>query len=161
MLGLDRYSVPYHDAKLKGFEPDGWDVRGLPWVVRCDWLDLTFTNGFLYGLVSPCRLFLSPLSSLAHSLDDERRRMSKRRTFANHFRSKQDDEDNFRAQPDWHAPGLAEERISKLVKVHTDQLKYPPSFISLHSGRQSLSLLLLPLNISGEWYRPMRGVGTR
>lgn len=100
MLGLDRYSVPYHDAKLKGFEPDGWDVRGLPWVVRCDWLDLTFTNGFLYGL---------------------------------------DDEDNFRAQPDWHAPGLAEERISKLVKVHTDQLKYPPSFISLHSGLWDLA----------------------
>ncbi len=49
---------------------------------------------------------------------------------------KQDDEDNFREQPDWHAPGLAEDRIHQLIKVHTDQMKYPPSFISLHSGRK-------------------------
>lgn len=58
-----------------------------------------------------------------------------------------DDEDNFRQQPDWHPPGLAEERIDKLVKVHTDQLKYPPSFISLHSGRTSL---LSPLSIQSQ-----------
>ncbi|KAK4704104.1 hypothetical protein P7C70_g2107, partial [Phenoliferia sp. Uapishka_3] len=98
MLGLPRYSVPYDDFSKKGQVPAGWDERGIPWIVEVPWLDLTFTNGFMYGL---------------------------------------DDEDNFRQQPDWHPPGMAEERVDKLFKVHTDQLKYPPSFISIHSGRAS------------------------
>lgn len=55
----------------------------------------------------------------------------------------QDDEDNFRLQPDWHPPGLAEDRINQLFKVHTDQLKYPPSFISLHSGRELTNAFFL------------------
>lgn len=51
-------------------------------------------------------------------------------------RPPQDDEDNFRQQPDWHPPGKAEDRIDQLFKVHTDQLPHPPSFISIHSGRE-------------------------
>lgn len=52
MLGLERYPVPYDDVTKKGFVPDGWDHRGIPWIVEVPWLDLTFTNGFMYGLVS-------------------------------------------------------------------------------------------------------------
>lgn len=102
MLGLPRYPVPYDDASAKGKVPEGWDERGIPWVVEVPWLGLTFTNGFMYGL---------------------------------------DDEDNFRQQPDWHPPGKAEDRIEQLFKVHASQLEFPPSFISLHSGR--------------EWYLPL------
>lgn len=51
MLGLPRYPVPYDDFSKKGDVPPGWDERGIPWVVEVPWLDLTFTNGFLYGLV--------------------------------------------------------------------------------------------------------------
>lgn len=123
MLGLPRYSVPYDDYSRKGEVPKGWDGRGVPWVIHAPWLDLTLTNGFLYGLV---RLFLFSFSVS--------------RTEQTDTNKPKDDEDNFRQQPDWHPPGLAEERIDKLVKVHTDQLKYPPSFISLHSGRKSPSL---------------------
>ncbi|KAI5475512.1 hypothetical protein MNV49_001326 [Pseudohyphozyma bogoriensis] len=100
MLGLPRYCVPYDDFSKKGVVPEGWDDRGIPWVVEVPWLRLTFTNGFMYGL---------------------------------------DDEDNFRQQPDWHPPGMAEERVSKLFAVHTSQLDYPPSFISLHSGLWDLA----------------------
>ncbi|ORY41111.1 hypothetical protein BCR35DRAFT_311378 [Leucosporidium creatinivorum] len=60
-------------------------------------------------------------------------------TFTNGFMYGLDDEDNFRQQPDWHPPGQAEERVDKLFKVHTDQLPYPPSFISLHSGLWDLA----------------------
>lgn len=52
MLGLPRYPVPYDDFSKKGFVPPGWDERGIPWVVEVPWLGLTFTNGFMYGLVS-------------------------------------------------------------------------------------------------------------
>ena len=97
MLGLPRYPVPYDDFSAKGKVPEGWDERGIPWVVEVPWLGLTFTNGFMYGL---------------------------------------DDEDNFKQQPDWHPPGKAEDRIDQLFKVHASQLDYPPSFISLHSGRE-------------------------
>lgn len=51
MLGLPRYPVPYDDASKKGVVPAGWDERGIPWVVEVPWLDTTFTNGFMYGLV--------------------------------------------------------------------------------------------------------------
>lgn len=51
MLGLPREPVPYDDYTKIGTVPDGWDNRGIPWVVSVPWLDLTFTNGFLYGLV--------------------------------------------------------------------------------------------------------------
>lgn len=51
MLGLPRYPVPYDDFSKKGQVPPGWDERGIPWVVEVPWLDLTFTNGFMYGLV--------------------------------------------------------------------------------------------------------------
>jgi len=64
MLGLERYSVPYADASQKGKVPEGWDERGIPWVISVPWLDLTFTNGFLYGLVRPSRLSHSPLAPL-------------------------------------------------------------------------------------------------
>lgn len=63
MLGLPRYSVPYSDFSKKGTVPEGWDERGIPWVVEVPWLDLTFTNGFLYGLVRR-PLFLSPFCTL-------------------------------------------------------------------------------------------------
>jgi hypothetical protein len=125
MLGLPRYPVPYADFKQKGIVPTGWDERGIPWVVEVPWLDLTFTNGFLYGLVS-CRYLFS--SSFSQISDSDLSFFPQNK--------KQDDEDNFREQPDWHAPGLAEDRIHQLIKVHTDQMKYPPSFISLHSGRK-------------------------
>lgn len=52
MLGLPRYPVPYDDFSKKGFVPPGWDERGIPWVVEVPWLGTTFTNGFMYGLVS-------------------------------------------------------------------------------------------------------------
>lgn len=58
----------------------------------------------------------------------------------------QDDEDNFRQQPDWHPPGKAEDRIDQLFKVHTDQLPHPPSFISIHSGREYRPHSHLPLS---------------
>lgn len=51
MLGLPRYCVPYDDFSKKGQVPPGWDERGIPWVVEVPWLGLTFTNGFMYGLV--------------------------------------------------------------------------------------------------------------
>ncbi|KAM0746927.1 hypothetical protein T439DRAFT_329199 [Meredithblackwellia eburnea MCA 4105] len=100
MCGLPRYPVPYDDFSAKGKVPEGWDERGIPWVIEIPWLNTTFTNGFMYGL---------------------------------------DDEDNFRQQPDWHPPGKAEDRVDKLFKVHTGQLKYPPSFISIHSGLWDLA----------------------
>ncbi|GAA5932462.1 hypothetical protein JCM1841_000589 [Sporobolomyces salmonicolor] len=100
MLGLPRYCVPYDDFARKGQVPEGWDERGIPWVVEIPWLRTTFTNGFMYGL---------------------------------------DDEDNFRQQPDWHPPGKAEDRVDQLFKVHTDQLPFPPSFISIHSGLWDLA----------------------
>lgn len=50
ILELERYVVPYEDVTRKGFVPEDWDERGLPWVVEVPWLDLTFTNGFFYGL---------------------------------------------------------------------------------------------------------------
>ncbi|GAA5865796.1 hypothetical protein JCM1840_006249, partial [Sporobolomyces johnsonii] len=100
MLGLPRYCVPYDDFAKKGQVPEGWDERGIPWVVEIPWLGTTFTNGFMYGL---------------------------------------DDEDNFRQQPDWHPPGKAEDRVDQLFKVHTDQLPFPPSFISIHSGLWDLA----------------------
>jgi len=59
--------------------------------------------------------------------------------FTNGFFYGLDDEDNLRFQPDWHPPGLAEDRIDELFKVHTDQLPRPPSFISLHSGLWDLA----------------------
>ncbi|GAA5876797.1 hypothetical protein JCM3774_003476 [Rhodotorula dairenensis] len=100
MLGLPRYCVPYDDFDKKGVVPEGWDERGIPWVIEIPWLNTYFTNGFMYGL---------------------------------------DDEDNFRQQPDWHPPGKAEDRIDQLFKVHTDQLPFPPSFISVHSGLWDLA----------------------
>jgi hypothetical protein len=54
MLGLERYPVPYDDATKKGYVPEGWDFRGIPWIVEVPWLDLQFTNGFIYGLVRLC-----------------------------------------------------------------------------------------------------------
>ncbi|KDE04566.1 hypothetical protein MVLG_05034 [Microbotryum lychnidis-dioicae p1A1 Lamole] len=55
-------------------------------------------------------------------------------TLTNGFFYGVDDEDNFKQQPDWHAPGKAEDRTDQLFKVHTAQLPQEPSFISLHSG---------------------------
>lgn len=52
MLGLPRYCVPYDDFDKKGVVPEGWDERGIPWVVEIPWLGTYFTNGFFYGLVS-------------------------------------------------------------------------------------------------------------
>lgn len=52
MLGLPRYCVPYDDFEKKGVVPEGWDERGIPWVVEIPWLNTFFTNGFMYGLVS-------------------------------------------------------------------------------------------------------------
>jgi hypothetical protein len=49
-----------------------------------------------------------------------------------------DDLDEFSKQGDWHAPGLAEERIDQLFAPFTSMLKRPPTFISLHSGRTSV-----------------------
>ncbi|SCZ97355.1 BZ3500_MvSof-1268-A1-R1_Chr4-2g07159 [Microbotryum saponariae] len=60
-------------------------------------------------------------------------------TLTNGFFYGVDDEDNFKQQPDWHAPGKAEDRIDKLLKVHTAQLPQEPSFISLHSGLWDLA----------------------
>lgn len=64
MLGLPRYPVPYDDFSKKGFVPPGWDERGIPWVVEVPWLGLTFTNGFMYGLVSR-RAFSCPSATHA------------------------------------------------------------------------------------------------
>ncbi|BGP19478.1 hypothetical protein JCM10213v2_007573 [Rhodosporidiobolus nylandii] len=50
MLGLPRYCVPYDDFSKKGVVPQGWDERGIPWVVEIPWLNTFFTNGFMYGL---------------------------------------------------------------------------------------------------------------
>lgn len=55
MLGLPRYPVPYEDASRVGEVPNGWDPRGIPWIIDVPWLDLQFTNGFMYGLVSRAR----------------------------------------------------------------------------------------------------------
>lgn len=52
MLGLPRYCTPYDDFSAKGRVPEGWDDRGIPWTVEIPWLNTTFTNGFMYGLVS-------------------------------------------------------------------------------------------------------------
>lgn len=57
MLGLPRYCVPYNDFSKKGVVPEGWDERGIPWVVEIPWLGTYFTNGFMYGLVSYRTLF--------------------------------------------------------------------------------------------------------
>lgn len=46
----------------------------------------------------------------------------------------QDDSDEFQVQPDWHAPGLAEDRISELFLPMTEGMGIVPTFISLHSG---------------------------
>lgn len=67
MLGLPRYSVPYDDYSRKGEVPKGWDGRGVPWVIHAPWLDLTLTNGFLYGLVR-LPLFTSPSRELENEL---------------------------------------------------------------------------------------------
>lgn len=56
MVGLPRYCVPYDDFEKKGVVPEGWDERGIPWVVEIPWLNTYFTNGFMYGLVSPTRI---------------------------------------------------------------------------------------------------------
>lgn len=58
-------------------------------------------------------------------------------TFTNGFLYGLDDEDDFSEQVDWHAPGLAEDRLHQLIKKHTNQLDVQPSFISLHSGCKS------------------------
>lgn len=58
MVGLPRYCVPYDDFEKKGVVPEGWDERGIPWVVEIPWLNTYFTNGFMYGLVS---LIANPL----------------------------------------------------------------------------------------------------
>lgn len=52
MLGLPRYCTPYDDASKVGVVPPGWDERGIPWIIQIPWLGTTFTNGFMYGLVS-------------------------------------------------------------------------------------------------------------
>lgn len=71
MLGLPRYCVPYDDFDKKGIVPEGWDERGIPWVIEIPWLNTYFTNGFMYGLVSlgtlPTWFFLEPADPLQRS----------------------------------------------------------------------------------------------
>ncbi|KAM0786895.1 hypothetical protein ACM66B_002319 [Microbotryomycetes sp. NB124-2] len=59
--------------------------------------------------------------------------------FTNGFFYGLDDEENFRAQPDWHPPGKAEDRVDQLFKPHSRQMPQPPSFISIHSGLWDLA----------------------
>ena len=51
-----------------------------------------------------------------------------------------DDIDDFQHQPDWHAPGLAEDRIEQLFYPFTKSLPHAPDFIQIHSGMWDLAL---------------------
>ena len=56
-----RTGVKYHRAAYHNItqeRPEGWDERGVPWVVKVPTFNLTFANGFFYGLVS--RRIVSP-----------------------------------------------------------------------------------------------------
>lgn len=73
MMGLPRYCVPYDDFSKKGVVPEGWDERGIPWVVEIPWLNTYFTNGFMYGLVRFLSSFLPLLDFFSLTFDAEYR----------------------------------------------------------------------------------------
>ena len=48
--GVQYHRAAYHNITQE--RPEGWDERGVPWVVKVPTYNLTFANGFFYGLVS-------------------------------------------------------------------------------------------------------------
>lgn len=48
--GVQYHRAAYHDITQE--RPEGWDERGVPFVVKVPSSNLTFANGFFYGLVS-------------------------------------------------------------------------------------------------------------
>lgn len=61
-------------------------------------------------------------------------------TVANCFMYGLDDSIDFEKQVDWHAPGLAEDRIEQLCAPMVNQLDHPPTVIQLHSGMWDVAL---------------------
>lgn len=122
LLGANFRGFSYTD--IDGPVPEGWDPRNTPWEV-----DL--------GLLNPRNRHTPNPKNPAAQFAGLNCRV------VNGFFYGLDDINEFSVQADWHAPGLAEQRIEELFQPMVDQFaaeaKEGPAFISLQSGLWDLA----------------------
>ncbi|KAG0142655.1 hypothetical protein CROQUDRAFT_681373 [Cronartium quercuum f. sp. fusiforme G11] len=123
LLGANFRGFSYTD--IDGPIPEGWDYRSIPYEVEL-------------GLLEPRnRKKTEGLKNVGAQFAGLNARL------VNGFFYGLDDINDFAVQVDWHAPGLAEQRIEELFKPMMDQFeletKEPPAFISIQSGLWDLA----------------------